>query len=87
MFFLRKNIRFVYMLESPRRGDFNKYTKRMIHKKFVQKYPLFLLLRVHIKFLHNSKFDFNSKIFGNKQCRYNEGPLYCIKMIKVPRED
>ena len=21
------------------------------------------------------------KIFGNKQCRYNEGPLYCIQSI------
>ena len=29
-----------------------------------------------IKFLYNSKFDFYSKIFGNKHCHYNEGPLY-----------
>ena len=29
----QENIRFVYLLESPRRGDSNKYTKRMIHKK------------------------------------------------------
>ena len=26
-------MRFVYLLESPRRGDSYKYTKRMIHKK------------------------------------------------------
>ena len=26
-------MRFVYLLESPRRGDSNKYTKRMICKK------------------------------------------------------
>ena len=32
---LRENIRFVYLLESHRRGDSNKYTKPMIHKKIV----------------------------------------------------
>ena len=30
---LPENIRFVYLSESPRRGDSNKYTIRMIHKK------------------------------------------------------
>ena len=40
---LHENIRFVYLLESPRRGDSNKYTKRMIHKETVQKYQLFML--------------------------------------------
>ena len=40
---LQENIRFVYLLESPRRGDSNKYTKRMIHKRTVQKYPYFML--------------------------------------------
>ena len=29
-FIFQENIRFVYLLESPRRGDSNKYTKRMI---------------------------------------------------------
>ena len=29
-----------------------------------------------IKILYNSKFDFYSKIFGNKHSRYSEGPLY-----------
>ena len=32
MLFFRKNIRFVYLLESPRQGDSNKHTKCMIHK-------------------------------------------------------
>ena len=37
-------IRFVYLLELPRWGDSNKYTKRMIYKKnIVQKYPLLML--------------------------------------------
>ena len=34
------NIRFVYLLESPCRGDSNEYTKRMIH--IFLKYPLFM---------------------------------------------
>ena len=33
---LQENIRFVYLLESPWRGDSNKYTKRMIHKKLFE---------------------------------------------------
>ena len=32
LLFFRKTC-FVYLLESPQRGDFNKYTKHMIHKK------------------------------------------------------
>ena len=32
-FILPENICFVYLLESPRRGDSNKYTKRMIYKR------------------------------------------------------
>ena len=33
LFFEEENIRFVYLLESPHPGDFNKYTKHMIYKK------------------------------------------------------
>ena len=40
---LWENIRFGYLLESPRRGDSKKYTKGMIYKRTVQKYPLFML--------------------------------------------
>ena len=36
-FMLQENIRFVYLLESPHRGDSNKYTKRIIYKKKVFK--------------------------------------------------
>ena len=36
-FYSSGNIRFVYLLESPRRGDSNKYTKRMIYEKKVFK--------------------------------------------------
>ena len=51
----------MYLLESPRRGDSNKYTKRMIHKKTVQKDPLLMLKMGPIKFLYNSKFDTTAK--------------------------
>ena len=33
----------------------------MIHKKTVQKYPIYVLLTVHIKFLYNSKLDLTAK--------------------------
>ena len=51
----------MYLLESPRRGDSNKYTKRMFYKKSVQKYPLPMLQMGPIKVLYNCKFDFTAK--------------------------
>ena len=72
----------MYLLESPRRGDSNKYTKRMIYKKKCSKvsvtctdaldgfYPVSVYQQIR----------FYSKIFGNKYCRYNEGPLYFNEM-------
>ena len=73
-----ENIRFGYLLESPRRGDSNKYTKRMIYKELFKniRYSCFRL--VHIQFLYNSKFDFTAKSLVIKHCRYNEGPLYIV---------
>ena len=62
MLFFKKTYVFEYLQESPRRGDSNKYTKRMIHKKKLFKsirYSCFR--RVHIKFLYNSKFDLTAK--------------------------
>ena len=41
-FILQENIHFVYLLESPRRGDSNKYTKPMIYKKKCSKVPVFV---------------------------------------------
>ena len=38
---------FLYLLELPRQGDSNKYTKRMSHKETIQKYPLFMLKTGH----------------------------------------
>ena len=72
------------LLESPCRGDSNKYTKRMIYKRkkcskvFITDaldgtYP--------IKFLYNSKFDFTAKSLVTN-CRYNEAPLYNIRFLE-----
>ena len=59
---LQENIRFVYLLESPRRGDSNKYTKRMIHKKKLFKMIRYSCFRrVNIKCLYNSKLDLTAK--------------------------
>ena len=65
----------MYLLESPRRGDSNIYTKRMVYKRKCSKISVTDALdgsyQVSLK-----KIQFYSKIFGNKHCRYNEGPLY-----------
>ena len=61
-----------YLLGSPCRGDSNKYTKRMIYKKNCsEESVIYGLDWSRLSFLDNS-----SKLFGNKRCRYNEGPLY-----------
>ena len=65
----------MYLLESPRRGDSNKYTKRMMHKN-CSKVSVIHALDGSISSFFILQIRFNSKIFGNKQCRYNEGPLY-----------
>ena len=54
MLLFGKTYTFGYLLELPHRGDSNKYTKRMIYKRTIKKYPL-------LKFLYNSKFDFTAK--------------------------
>ena len=63
---LWENIRCKYFLESPRRGDSNKYTKRMIYKKNFKIIRYSCFRRVHIKFLYNSKFDFTAKSLVTK---------------------
>ena len=70
---------FVYLLESPRRGDSNKYTKRIIYKKkSVQKYQLLMLYMGLIKFLYNSEFDFTAKSLVTNTVVITEGPLYML---------
>ena len=48
-------------IASARRGDSNKYTKRMIHKKLLKSIRYSCFRRVHIKFLCNSKFNLTAK--------------------------
>ena len=54
-------MRFVYLLEPPRRGDSKNYTKRMSHKKLFKTIRYSCLGRVYLKFLYNSKFDLTAK--------------------------
>ena len=56
----KKKFLFVYLLESPRRGDSTKYTKRMIHKR-VQSIRYSCFGPVHVKLLYNNKFDLTAK--------------------------
>ena len=69
---------FCVLVSTPRRGDSNKYTKCMIHKKKRFKsirYSCFR--RVHIKFLYNSKFNLTAKsLVTNSIIINNESPLY-----------
>ena len=59
-----------------RRGDSKQYPQRMIHKKKLKKYPLFMLYTGPNQVSFQQQIWFYSKIFGNKHCRYNKGPLY-----------
>ena len=51
----------MYLLESPRRGDSNKYTKRMIYKKMCSKVSVTDALDGSYQVAYNSKFDFTAK--------------------------
>ena len=67
---------FVYLLESPRRGDSNKYTKCMISKNKRSKVSVTDALDRSYQVSLQQPIRFYSKIFGNKHRHYNEGPLY-----------
>ena len=67
---------FCVFVESPRRGDSNKYTKRIIYKKKCSKASVTDALDGSYQVSLQQQIQFYSKIFGNKHCRYNEGPLY-----------
>ena len=66
---------FVRIAEA-RRGDSNKYTKRIIYKKKCSKVSVTGALDGSFPVSLQQQILFYSKIFGNKHCRYNEGPLY-----------
>ena len=72
----------MYLLESLWRGDSNKYTKRLILKKNLFKISVIYALDGSISSFFIKQTQFNSEIFGNKQCRYNEGHLYTERLNK-----
>ena len=67
----------MYLLESPRRGDSNKYTERIINKKKINcsKVSVTNALDGSYQVALQQQIRFYSKIFGNKHCRYNDGPM------------
>ena len=74
---LQENTHFVYLLESPRRGDSNNYTKHMIYnrKKLFRSIHYWCSRWVLSSFYITAN-SIYSKIFGNKHYRYSKGPLY-----------
>ena len=56
----------MYLLESPRRGDSNKYTKRMIYKKKCSKVSVTDALDGSCQVSCNSKFEFTAKSLVTK---------------------
>ena len=76
----------MYLLESPRRGDSNKYTKRMIHENNCSKVSVIHALHGST---YNSKFDFtakslvtNSVIITRALCIIEFDYLSVLKIVK-----
>ena len=67
-----RNICFGYLLESPQRGDSDKYPKHMFYEGIRIKQGFFLYIILSI---YNSKFIIMATFLGNKCCRCNEGSL------------
>ena len=70
------NICFGYLLESPQRGDSNKYPKHMFYEEIRIKQGLFIRIILSIKDSLQQKVHYNDNIFVNKCCRCDEGLLY-----------
>ena len=70
------NICFGYLLESPQRGDSNKYPKHMFYEEIRIKQGLFLHIIMSIKDSLEQQIHYNDNIFGTKCCCCNEGSLY-----------
>ena len=85
--------RFVYLLESPRRVDSNKYTKRMIHKKMFENIRYSCFRWVHIKFLYNNNFDLtinslvtNRMVITRVLCIYTVDILVCLWSLAISKQ-
>ena len=70
------NIYFGYLLESPQRGDSNKYPKYMFYEEIRTKQGLSIHIILSIKDSLRQQIHYSGNIFGNKCCRCNEGSLY-----------
>ena len=73
------NICFGYLLESPQRGDSNKYPKHMFYEEIRIKQGLFIHIILSIKNSLQQQIHYNGNIFWNKCYRCNEGSLYIDK--------
>ena len=58
------NICFVYLLESPQRGDSNKYPKHMLLEEIRIKQGLSYILFCPLSILYNSKFNRMATFLG-----------------------
>ena len=64
------------LLESPQRGDSNKYPKHMLYEEIRLKQGLSYISFCPLRILHNSKFIIMATFIWNKCCLCNEGSLY-----------
>ena len=73
----------MYLLESPRRGDSNEYTKRIIHnKKNCSKVSNFHAFGGSISsFLYNSKFDLTANLLVTNSVVITR--VHCILKIII----
>ena len=66
---------FGYLLESPHRGDSNKYPKCMFYEEIAIKQGLSCISFWPLRILYNSIFILMATFFVNKGCHCNEGSL------------
>ena len=71
------NICFGYLLESPQRGNSNKYPKHMFYEEIRIKQGLSYIIFSPLRILYNSKFIIMAIFLGtNAVFVLNEGSLY-----------
>ena len=75
LFYTSTNICFRYLLESPHRGDSNKYPKHMFYEEITIQHDICCISDLLIKDSLQQQIHFNGNIFGNKCCCCNEGSL------------
>ena len=66
---------FGHLLESPQRGDSNKYPKHMFYEEIIRIKQDFLPLILSIIDSLQQQIHYNGNVFGNKCCRCKEDSL------------